>query len=239
MVHVTYKAVVFDLFGTLVYPFDSARFEEIMRQMASTVGVDYEIFHRFWSVDTWWKRATGYFPTIEATVDFICKANDVFPSQQQLRDAAQMRYAFAKSALRPRHDAVATLQAIKNEGLLLGLISDCTVEVPEIWSKTPFAPWIEVPIFSCTAGTKKPDPRIYRMACERLACAPDECVYVADGFSQELQGATTVGMRAILLSPPGEAPEHDTGWEGETWQGERVSSLWDVALAVLPTGEGM
>jgi putative hydrolase of the HAD superfamily len=236
MVLVTYKSVIFDLFGTLVYPFNSARFDEITRQMAATVGVDYQTFHGFWAVDTWWKRATGYFPTIEATVDFICKANDVIPSQQQLGEAAQMRYAFTKGALRPRHDAVATLQAIKNEGLLLGLISDCTVEVPEIWPETPFAPLIDVPIFSCAAGVTKPDPRIYRMACERLACAPDECVYVADGFSQELQGATEVGMRAMLLAPPGEAAAYDAGWEGHTWQGERVPGLWEVALAILPTG---
>ena len=129
MVLVTYKSVIFDLFGTLVYPFNSARFDEIMQQMAATVGVDYETFHRFWAVDTWWKRATGHFPTIEAIVDFICRANDVIPSQQQLGEAAQMRYAFTKSTLRPRHDAVATLEAIKEEGLLLGLISDCTVQL--------------------------------------------------------------------------------------------------------------
>jgi putative hydrolase of the HAD superfamily len=228
MVHVRYRAVVFDLFGTLVYPYDSTRFAGVMRQMAAAVGVDYEAFHRYWAVDTWRKRAIGYFPTTEATVDFICRANGVSPSQQQLRDAAMMRHAFTRSCLRPRQDAVITLRAIKERGLQLGLISDCTVEVPRLWPETPFAPLIDVPIFSSTAGMKKPDPQIYAMACDRLACAPDECVYVGDGFSQELQGATMAGMRAILLAPPGEAVAYGLDWEGRTWQGERVQSLWEV-----------
>ena len=234
-----YKAVIFDLFGTLVYPYDSGRFVEVVRQMAAVVGVDYEVFRRYWAVDTWRKRAVGYFPTTESTIDFICKANGVSPSEEQLSDAAGMRHAFTKSCLRPRQDAVVTLQAIKDRGLRLGLISDCTVEVPGLWLETPLAPLIDAPVFSCEVGTKKPDPEIYAMACDQLACAPGECIYIGDGFSQELQGATEVGIRAMLLAPPGEAAAYGDGWEGHTWQGERVSSLWEVAVTVLPAVGGM
>jgi putative hydrolase of the HAD superfamily len=209
-----------------------------MRQMAAVVGVDYEAFHRYWAVDTWRKRAVGYFPTTESTIDFICRANGVSPSEEQLSDAAGMRHGFTRSCLRPRQDAVATLQAIKERGLQLGLISDCTVEVPGLWLETPFAPLIDVPVFSCEAGTKKPDPQIYAMACDQLACAPDECIYIADGFSQELKGASTVGMRAILLAPPGETVPEGVDWEGHTWQGERASSLWRAVFDTLDANAG-
>ena len=52
----------------------------------------------------------------------------------------------------------------------------------------------------------KPDPRIYEMAVEGLGVAAEECLYVGDGTSNELTGASRVGMTAVLMRAP-----HDQG----------------------------
>jgi putative hydrolase of the HAD superfamily len=71
-------------------------------------------------------------------------------------------------------------------------------------------------VLSCTVGLRKPDPRIYELACERLEVEPADCLFVGDGANDELAGAARVGMRAVCVLPPG----HDQalwpearGWE--------------------------
>lgn len=43
---------------------------------------------------------------------------------------------------------------------------------------------------------------LYRAACDRLAIAPEDCVYVGNGDGEELAGATTFGMRPVLFTAP-------------------------------------
>jgi len=228
-----HRAVVFDLWGTLVPQFDYAEFAAALNAMADAVGVDRGTFHQAW-YDLWRERATGFFPTIQATLEHICAANGGSPSEEQLTQAVRIRYAFSRAVLvgRPRPDAVATLKALRARGLRLGLVSNCSAEVPDIWHETPFAPLVDIPVFSCTVGIKKPDQRIYRMACDRLGVAPEECVYVGDGFDQELQGAKAVGMWPILMAPPNERPPDTIEWEGDTWRGDRIETLAQVTRLV-------
>ncbi len=196
--------------------------------MAQAVGICYEVFSPCWNRETWRQRATGAFPTIEANVAYICQQNEVSPSPEQLAEAASLRQAFTRRALRPRAEAVRTLQWLKEKGLRLGLLSDCSAEVPEIWLETTLAQWIEAPVFSCRTGTKKPDLALYHLACRNLGVALSECVYVADGYSRELEAAAGLGMGAVLLAPPAETPADTNEWEGATWTGLRIGNLLEV-----------
>ena len=42
------RAVIFDLWGTLVYPFSRARMEQTLTEMAAVVSVDRDDFARMW-----------------------------------------------------------------------------------------------------------------------------------------------------------------------------------------------
>ena len=52
-------------------------------------------------------------------------------------------------------------------------------------------------ILSFELGMKKPDACIYDEALRRFGISPDECVFVGDGGSRELEGARNVGIKAI------------------------------------------
>jgi putative hydrolase of the HAD superfamily len=56
----------------------------------------------------------------------------------------------------------------------------------------------EVVIESAKAGVRKPEPAIYRMACEALGVAPADCVYL-DDLGVNCKGAAQLGMRAIKV----------------------------------------
>jgi putative hydrolase of the HAD superfamily len=51
-------------------------------------------------------------------------------------------------------------------------------------------------IISAEEGIAKPDPRIFRIAAERLGVRPQEAVFV-DDRPENVQGARAVGMRGI------------------------------------------
>jgi putative hydrolase of the HAD superfamily len=54
---------------------------------------------------------------------------------------------------------------------------------------------------SSKVGVRKPDPRIYRHACELLGVPPEACVYL-DDLGINLKPARALGMRTIKVGDP-------------------------------------
>src|SRR3972149_9953419 len=111
---------------------------------------------------------------------------------EQMAKAVEIRLRHIRRAMEPRPDAVATLARLKNQDYKVGLLSNCSIEIPILWPETTFADLVESPIFSSRERLKKPDPRIYHLACERLGVMPEHAVYVADGENHELAAAGSV-----------------------------------------------
>ncbi len=59
-------------------------------------------------------------------------------------------------------------------------------------------------IESSKEGVRKPDPRIYEIACERLGIEPAEAVYL-DDLGINLKPARAMGMTTIKVEAPGPA----------------------------------
>jgi putative hydrolase of the HAD superfamily len=53
-------------------------------------------------------------------------------------------------------------------------------------------------------GVRKPDPRFYELACERLGVSPEECVFL-DDLGVNLKPARALGMHTIKVSDPEQA----------------------------------
>ena len=104
---------------------------------------------------------------------------------------------FGHALLYVRPEALATLQALKVRGCKLCLVSNADAIDVLRWPDSPLAPLFDEAIFSCRVGMLKPEPGIYRLAAQRLGVAPEQCVFVGDGGSDELAGAKRVGMRTV------------------------------------------
>jgi putative hydrolase of the HAD superfamily len=53
-------------------------------------------------------------------------------------------------------------------------------------------------IFSCDVGFRKPDPKIYEIALEKLKCDPEECIFI-DDKKRNSDGAEKLGMKGIVF----------------------------------------
>jgi putative hydrolase of the HAD superfamily len=223
-----YKAIVFDLFGTLVGTFSSSAHDVVLANMSNILGIESETFAQLFDYDMRTAREVGEFSTIEENIEDACHQLGIMTKSESVKKAAKYRYDFMERALLPRTDAIRTLNQIKSMGCAIGLISDCSPEVPVLWPRTQLAKVIDVPVFSCEVGMKKPDKKIYQYLCERLKIELKECLYVGDGDSAELEGALDVGMDPVLIRVDGE-DEYDRDRPlADTWNGKRITVLQEV-----------
>jgi putative hydrolase of the HAD superfamily len=56
-------------------------------------------------------------------------------------------------------------------------------------------------VTSCFVGLRKPDERIYRLALDLTQHAPEECCFI-DDRPENIEGATKVGLRTVLMKDP-------------------------------------
>jgi len=221
-----YEAIIFDLYGTLIDNYSFQEYQQLISQMATILSIPSEKFSRLW-FETSKKRAIGIFKTTQENIRHICNALQVNVKQDQIKKVLQLRLNVTRQALKPKSDAIDTLSKLKHRGFKIGLISNCSAEVPILWKGSQFAKIIDVAIFSSSVGLKKPDPIIYKLACEKLDVKPQNCLYIGDGDSHELTGASQVGLVPILIRDPLEKdPFHYN--DEEEWNGHKISSLKDV-----------
>jgi len=188
------RALIVDLFGTLVPKWPNALSVERKRRMAEAVSVEERVFRDAWGA-TWLDRELGRLSLEESIARALQQvAPSAAPdSVSRLRDIWLGPVTDHLHTTR-RREAIATLERARRAGLKTGLVSNAGPEVPEIFQKSSLAALIDVAVFSCTAGIAKPVPRIYPSVCAALSDAPSDCIYVGDGGDEELQGALEVGM---------------------------------------------
>lgn len=222
-----YKAVIFDLYGTLVSNVGGTLYDDVLTQTASLLSVPASAFLKMWK-ETSFTRNTGAFDSIEANIVHICRELGVVPKNIQV--VVQIRQDYIRNFItNPRPDASEVISRLKSLGYKTGLISNCSPDTPPVWQETPIAQLIDVAIFSSSVGLMKPDPRIYQIAAEQLEVNPSECLYIADGVSNELAGAAEVGMHPVQIKVFGDE-SHYMGQE--KWNGPVISSLTEVLSLV-------
>lgn len=226
------KAVIFDFFGTLVPCLSLSEHKAVLSKMADLMGAPREAFVQQW-FDTVVPRMTGEFSSVRANIEAICATLSVPFNAANCEQAVKERYDYERAHLVPRSTAIATLRQLRERGLGIGLITDCSSELPELWLETEFAPWFDVTIFSSVVKIKKPNAEIYRMAADRLGVTCADCLYVGDGGSNELAGAKAVGMHPVLLhdvAEQGNADMHRI--DGQPWSGARIADVSEVLLLI-------
>ena len=220
-----YKAIIFDLFGTLVDSYSIQGYNRLITDMASALEVPSEGFSKLWR-DTAYERAIGIFKTTEDSIRNICKRLLISVSDENIRKCEQIRLENTRKALTHKKGAVELLKSLKGLGYKIGLITNCSAEVPLIMKNTELLNFFDVTIFSASVGMKKPDPQIYNLACEQLGVEPNECLYIGDGDSNELSGASQLGMYAVMIRDPNELDPYRL--VNVDWAGRKIENFIEI-----------
>jgi putative hydrolase of the HAD superfamily len=229
------KAVIFDYFGTLTVATEASTRRAGAERVAVALGVDPSQFFQT-ITSTFTERSTGRAGDMRQTMAWVAERCGGQPSAAQLDAACAVRRTVeATYARKTRPDAAATLRLLRERGLRIGVISDCTHELPELWSDLAVAPWVDATVFSVVVGERKPHPSLYRSVCAQLGVPLDEVVYVGDGGSNELTGARSLGIPAVrLVADDGIAAlvyDPESEWTGPVIS--RLSELTTRSLAAV------
>ncbi|HXX94944.1 MAG TPA: HAD family hydrolase [Planctomycetota bacterium] len=83
------------------------------------------------------------------------------------------------------------------------VVSNANGTVRDKLRRVGLAGYFEVILDSHEEGVEKPDPRIFRIALERLGARAEEALHVGDFYHIDVVGARAAGVRAVLLDPGG------------------------------------
>jgi putative hydrolase of the HAD superfamily len=99
------------------------------------------------------------------------------------------------AGLEPDEQMIAAVRAARAGGIRTGLISNSWGRA--IYDDELIAELFDAVVISGHVGLHKPQPEIFRLACERLGVAPADAVFV-DDLRENCAGAEAVGMTALL-----------------------------------------
>ncbi len=223
----TVKAVIFDLFGTLVFDkFSAEKYPLFLSSLASILNLEDSEFASLWQA-SYRDRALGKFETLQDNLRWIGDQLGQSLEPPAVEEVASKIVELTRQALTPRVQAIEVIYQLRLMGFKTGLISDCGPAVPLLWKETPFAELFDTTVFSCREGLKKPDPKIYQIALERLSLPAHECFYLGDGHGGELEGAKSMGMKAALIWSAIDTDEPER-LVVENWEGATLVSLTEV-----------
>jgi putative hydrolase of the HAD superfamily len=107
-------------------------------------------------------------------------------------------------------DALPAVDRLRQKGYRVGLISNFEGWLEEMLVELQAGDVFEVSVISGLVGVEKPDPRIYEIALEQAGVEPEAAAHVGDSVRLDVEPATAVGIKAVLLDRSGKHP--DAGW---------------------------
>lgn len=187
------KAVIFDMFETLVTLFEGRTY--FSENIAADLGIPPEDFRREWHA-TERARSIGVYSMAEGTAITLKNLNAYSEENVQLV-VRKRKEALGDTFSAIPKESIELLKKIREKGLLTGLISNSFSDERDLILGSPLYSLFDVTMISYETGLYKPDPAVFKAMIEKLGVKPEECLYVGDGGSRELYGARDAGMNAV------------------------------------------
>ncbi|AUG81467.1 haloacid dehalogenase [Kitasatospora sp. MMS16-BH015] len=224
-----FSAVIFDFFGTLTPSTPTGLWDTHAARSAAPLGIPTQQWRRALD-ESFPERAVGALGDLPRTFRTLARRCGVDPDEEALAAATAARLACQRELFVFRDDALDTLERLRHDGLRIGVLSDCTIELAETWPTLPIAPLVDAVVLSCQERRRKPDPELFRRIARALDTRADDCLYVGDGGGDELSGATAQGMTAVMLRA-GDWAINDAHAREDGWPGPFFSTLSQVVPA--------
>lgn len=91
------------------------------------------------------------------------------------------------------------IEDLRARGLKIGLLSNWDISLHRIVKMHGWEDLFDTVIASHEFGHEKPDSRIFLHACALLGTAPEETLHIGDNPLDDVQGARSAGLHALLI----------------------------------------
>lgn len=185
------KAVIFDMYETLITLYAGMRYTRT--QISADAGISEAKFVEIWDASDS-DRTVGKV-TFEEILGQILRANGCY-SEEKIKLIAGKRTRSREDAFEHLHEGILPmLSGLKERGVLIGLISNCYSEEAVVIKNSVLYPFFDAVCLSYDEGLAKPNPDIYLRCMQKLNVRAEDCLYIGDGGSDELEAAQRIGMQ--------------------------------------------
>jgi len=122
-------------------------------------------------------------------------------SPEQWRHLAWLWYEPLSKIAKAEPDITKTLTALSESGLKLGIVSNTFVNrccLDKHLEQSGILDFFPVRIYSYEFDFRKPDPRIFEVAAERIGEPYENIMFVGDHIRKDVKAAARMGMQATL-----------------------------------------
>ena len=96
-------------------------------------------------------------------------------------------------------DVMPTLDALKSQGISLGIISNWDSSLQGIIDGMGIMPYFDTLICSAVVGLHKPQTEIFKLALDEMGVEKSETLYVGDHMDADIKGALKAGITPVLI----------------------------------------
>jgi len=205
----TIKALVFDLYGTLVNIRTDEQDPEIYRQLSkflsyNHVYIEAPQLQRFYmdKIKAHIQKSRDLYPDVDVLKVFTEIIREYGVGKMGVRlplYTARLFRAMSRKTFEPFPGVYGLLERLRDR-YPLALLSDAQrcYTGPEI--EMLKLGWFFDHIFlSSDYGFRKPDPKYFGMALDALGVKPEDAVYIGDNAYRDLLGARKTGMKMVLV----------------------------------------
>jgi len=202
------KAVFFDWMNTISHP-EPDRHEQYC-QVAQELGIELspqKVIRGIYKADDElpagiplrWSEEKDEEPFIRFQKIVLAEAGVKLPRETIRKIPKRLKEIFKGATFALYDDALSTLKALKQRGLILGLITSIGKDVNLALRELGLDPYFNFVVTSREVGVDKPQPPIFLTALERAGVSAQEAVYLGDQYETDVVGARGVGIKPILI----------------------------------------
>ena len=185
------QAVVFDLYGTLIYLPRHRAFSKLFLDLGLT------------REETLKAKTIAMTETFDSIGDLVAK---IRPKEKGDFSTYEGLIAQEVALVKPFSDTYETLSMLRDKKIEMGVISNFGTPYVEPFYTLGLKQWISLRVFSCHVGLIKPWPDIYRLMLRSLGEQPEHVLMVGDNHKNDVEGPKAVGMDALLIDRTGQTP---------------------------------
>jgi putative hydrolase of the HAD superfamily len=192
------KGILIDLYGTIIPRPSRERHDRFIQFISNETGINIDTVKTTWR-GVYHRRVTGKLGPIEKEIEqfLIDLGSD---KNKGIRDTILSEYyQLSKDLVVPFDDVEPALRSLRDEGIKIGLLTNCSRNLPPIFESLVINSLFDSRTYSSMEGLTKPQLELFSRACKALGVEHERCLFVGDGDNQELQGAQKAGLMPVMI----------------------------------------
>ncbi|MCU0316605.1 MAG: HAD-IA family hydrolase [Fimbriimonadaceae bacterium] len=124
---------------------------------------------------------------------------DIALAPELIRVSDEVFFGTPSEVYRLYEDVIPTLQGLKERDYPLIVISNWDASLHRVLNHFGLSGFFNFALASLEEGAEKPDPKLFRVALDRLGLPPGEILHIGDNPIDDVQGARALGMGTLLI----------------------------------------